>query len=630
MRSVLAWIKKMFSEKGGKFTSNKNWKKIVKISICLICVLALGTGGFFVYQAKFGAKVSANEQVARVTRGDVSKVIEGSGTIEAIDQYDVTSLVKGEILTCTFEEGDMVQQGDLLYALDSSELDNNIQKGLASVEKAQLSGQQTNRTIQNQTVYADTSGVLTQIYVKNGDQVQNGAKLADIVNTDVMVLQIPFHAKDAGNLYAGQSAQVSLESSFTTLSGTVKSVSTGAMSNSEGVSVVTVEIEVGNPGGIQKGDRATAMVGNIACNTAGTFTYSAEETIISKASGEVSGLDYMTGDYIKGGAYFLSLKDDTLSTTIRQNELSVQDAQLALESLYDQKEDYNIKAPISGKVIQKTSKAGDKLDNGNNSTVMAIIADLSTLVFEISVDELDITSISVGQSVQITADAIEGTTFTGYVDNISIVGTSSNGVTSYPVKVVVNDGENSGLIPGMNVSAQIVIESRENVLRVPVSAVQRGNTVYVKDDGAAEQKEKSSIPKSQGATQGERPQNGTPAEDGRKAEGATETEKADKKTDTTETKQENKTEKSNVPDGFHAVKVEVGLSSEDFVEITSGLQEGDTVLIQNKSGSITTNQGMGQGGMMGGMGGGMPGGAPSGEMPGGGGMPSGGMPGGGR
>ncbi|MCI9625561.1 MAG: HlyD family efflux transporter periplasmic adaptor subunit [Clostridia bacterium] len=592
--------------------------------------MALGTGGFFVYQAKFGAKVSANEQVARVTRGDVSKVIEGSGTIEAIDQYDVTSLVKGEILTCTFEEGDMVQQGDLLYALDSSELDNNIQKGLASVEKAQLSGQQTNRTIQNQTVYADTSGVLTQIYVKNGDQVQNGAKLADIVNTDVMVLQIPFHAKDAGNLYAGQSAQVSLESSFTTLSGTVKSVSTGAMSNSEGVSVVTVEIEVGNPGGIQKGDRATAMVGNIACNTAGTFTYSAEETIISKASGEVSGLDYMTGDYIKGGAYFLSLKDDTLSTTIRQNELSVQDAQLALESLYDQKEDYNIKAPISGKVIQKTSKAGDKLDNGNNSTVMAIIADLSTLVFEISVDELDITSISVGQSVQITADAIEGTTFTGYVDNISIVGTSSNGVTSYPVKVVVNDGENSGLIPGMNVSAQIVIESRENVLRVPVSAVQRGNTVYVKDDGAAEQKEKSSIPKSQGATQGERPQNGTPAEDGRKAEGATETEKADKKTDTTETKQENKTEKSNVPDGFHAVKVEVGLSSEDFVEITSGLQEGDTVLIQNKSGSITTNQGMGQGGMMGGMGGGMPGGAPSGEMPGGGGMPSGGMPGGGR
>ncbi len=319
MRKVLARIKKVFSEKGGKFTSNKNWKKMVKISICLICVLALGTGGFFVYQAKFGAKVSANEQVARVTRGDVSKVIEGSGTIEAIDQYDVTSLVKGEILTCTFEEGDMVQQGDLLYALDSSELDNNIQKGLASVEKAQLSGQQTNRTIQNQTVYANTSGVLTQIYVKNGDQVQNGAKLADIVNTDVMVLQIPFHAKDAGNLYAGQSAQVSLESSFTTLGGTVKSVSTGAMSNSEGVSVVTVEIEVGNPGGIQKGDRATAMVGNIACNTAGTFTYSAEETILSKASGEVSGLGYMTGDYIKGGAYFLSLKDDTISTTIRIN-----------------------------------------------------------------------------------------------------------------------------------------------------------------------------------------------------------------------------------------------------------------------------------------------------------------------
>lgn len=628
MHGLLTRIKKVFQRKDGKLTGNKNHKKIWKISICLICVLALGTGGFFVYQAKFGTKVSANEQVARVTRGEVSKVIEGSGTIEAIDQYNVTSLVKGEILTCTFEEGDMVQQGDLLYTLDSSDLDNNIQKGLASVEKAQLSSQQTNKTIQNQTVYANVSGVLTQIYVKNGDQVQNGAKLADIVNTDVMVLQIPFHAKDAGNLYAGQSAQVSLESSFTTLSGTVKSVSTGAMSNSEGVSVVTAEIAVGNPGGIQKGDRATAIVGNIACNTAGTFTYSEEATILSKTSGEVSGLAYMAGDYIKSGAYFLSLKDDTLSTTIRQNELSIQDAQLALESLYDQKEDYNIKAPISGKVIQKTSKAGDKLDNSNNSTVMAIIADLSTLVFEISVDELDITNISVGQAVQITADAIEGTTFTGYVDNISIVGTSSNGVTSYPVKVVVNDSENSGLIPGMNVSAQIVIESRENVLRVPVSAVQRGNTVYVKDGGAAEQKDRNEPSKQGNLPQEERPQGGAATEEGQKQERVPQSEKADKDTDTK--KQENKTEKSNVPDGFHAVKVEVGLSSEDFVEIISGLKEGDTVMIQNKSGSITTNQGLGRGGMMGGMGGGMP----SGGAPGGGGMPGGsmggGMPGGGR
>ena len=620
-------MKALFKKKdGSKFVLNKKWKKILKISICLICVLALGTGGFFLYQAKFGASVSASEQVARVTRGDISNVIEGTGTIEAIDQYEVTSLVKGEILSCTFEEGDTVQQGDLLYEIDSSDLDSSIQKGISSVEKAQLSNQQTNKTIQNQTVYSNISGILTQIYVKNGEEVQSGTKLADVVNSDVMLLQIPFNAIDAGSLYAGQSAQVSLESSFTTVGGTVKSVSTGAMSNSAGVSVVTVEIEVNNPGGIQSGDKATALVGNIACNAAGTFTYSEEGSIVSKTSGEVSGLSYSVGDYIQNGSYFLSLSDDTLSTTIRQNELSLQDAQLELQSLYDQKEDYNIKAPISGKVIQKTSKAGDKLDNSNSSTVMAIIADLSTLVFEISVDELDITNISVGQTVQITADAIEGTTFTGYVSNVSIVGTSTNGVTSYPVKVVVNNGEESGLIPGMNVSAEIVIESRENVLMVPVSAIQRGNVVYVREGGetaTTTTRNESGVQRgAEETSQGGQLGDGVPAEGEQVPQSVPQIEPdsgpADNATDTA--KQESKTDNSNIPDGFYAVTVEVGLSSDDYVEIISGLQEGDTVLIQNKSGSVTTTQGAeAEQGGMGMMGGGMGGGAP-----GGGGMPGGG------
>lgn len=612
----------------------KKGKKIFKISICMICVLALVTGGFFVYQAKFGTKVSADEQVARVTRGTIANSIEGSGTIEAIDQYEVTSLVKGEILTCTFEEGDTVQKDDLLYELDSSDLDNSIQKGMSSIEKAQLNSQQTNKTIKNQTVYSDISGVLTNVYVENGDEIQNGAKLADVVNSDTMILKIPFNANDASHLYVGQNAQVSLESSFTTVGGTVQSVSSGAMSNSAGVSVITVEIAVGNPGGIQNGDKATALVGDVACNAAGTFTYSKEGTIVAKTSGEVYGLQYAEGDYIANGAYFLSLRDDDLSTTIRQNELSLQDAQLELQKLYDQKEDYKITAPISGKVIQKTSKAGDKLDNSNSSTVMAIIADLSTLVFEMSVDELDITNVEVGQEVMITADAIDGQVFTGHISNVSIVGTSMNGVTSYPVKVTVDNGEESGLIPGMNVSATVVTESAENVLMVPVSAIQRGNVVYVKDGNASAQTDNKDAKPTEAKKEGNAPEDGMPG--GNMPEGAvppsgapetgTPEESADKKE---KTDKNDKAGKSNVPEGFREVKVETGISSDAFVEIISGLQEGDTVWIPNKSGDVTTTkESAEQGGMMGG---GMPGGMGGGMSGGGGGMPSGGggMPGGG-
>ena len=307
----------------------------------------------------------------------------------------------------------------------------------------------------------------------------------------------------------------------------------------------------------------------------------------------------------------------------------MQDAQVSLQDQYDKLENYSITAPISGKVIQKTMKAGEKLDNSTTKTSMAIIADMSTLVFEISVDELDISDIAEGQEVEITADALEGHTFSGYVDNVSIVGTAQNGVTSYPVKVVVNDGEASGLIPGMNVNASIVVESRENVLTVPLSAVNRGNLVYVKKNGSGKNKTSEEV-------QAPEERNGTPVMNRESGETANEEKpennmpipgNAENVQDTVPKDAQKAVEKmqKNIPDGFEAVRVEVGLSDDNNVEIISGLSEGDIVLLSDKTSSSSNNQNE-----MGGMpGGGMPGGG--GGMPGGG-MPAGGgggMPGGG-
>ncbi|UKI35230.1 MAG: efflux RND transporter periplasmic adaptor subunit [Clostridiales bacterium] len=107
---------------------------------------------------------------------------------------------------------------------------------------------------------------------------------------------------------------------------------------------------------------------------------------------------------------------------------------------------------------------------------------MSILTFDMNIDELDIANIKVGQEVSITADAYEGEEFSGIVDKVSVVGTSSQGVTTYPVTVIVNSDNKDKLIPGMNVSASIVIEKVENVLRIPVSALRRGNVVIAKTD----------------------------------------------------------------------------------------------------------------------------------------------------
>ena len=618
-------------------------KKWLRNVIVGLVILAIGAGGFAVYKKLSGTATATAQQIGRVTRGDVSKIIEGSGTIAAIDQYEITSLAKGEIIADYVTEGQQVEKDDLLYQIDTSDMTNDIQKAQASLEKSQLSNQQNQETLENLTVRAQIGGVIQTLSVKNGDNVGNGSQVAEIVNTDYMRLKTTFHTDDARQLWVGQDAVIHMEGSFSTLSGTVDSIASGSLVNGDGVAVTSVELKVENPGGIRPNDKATALVGEIACTESGVFSYYETQTVLAKAAGEVYDLNYKEGDTIRAGATLLRLDSASAVSNARQGDLSVRDAQLSLQKSYEQLEDYSIRAPIAGKVIQKTSKAGDKLESGTNSTVMCIIADLSTLVFEISVDELDISNISVGQKVEITADALEGQTFTGVVDNVSIVGTASNGVTSYPVKVVVDGGESTGLIPGMNVNASIVIESRENVLRVPLSAVRRGNVVIVKDDGTA--------------TDTAQPQDGKRGRGAARPEGMPEQPERSAKGDAPEglsaedmpsqpaggTAEEEETAAPvktpdagqmagrgiEVPAGYKLVQVEVGLSDDSFTEITSGLSEGQTVLLPDTTASASSEDGMRNGGMPGG---GMPGGGmPGGGMPGGGSRPGGGgMSGGGR
>ena len=90
----------------------------------------------------------------------------------------------------------------------------------------------------------------------------------------------------------------------------------------------------------------------------------------------------------------------------------MESAQNKLDSTQDSYDNYTIKAPISGQVITKNFKVGDNITkNSSSTTVLATIYDLSSLTFEMSIDELDIKKVKVGQKVEVSADAFEGQTF---------------------------------------------------------------------------------------------------------------------------------------------------------------------------------------------------------------------------
>ena len=476
-------MKKRRIMKGSEGKTRKPLSKKQIIIISAAVAVAAAVAVFAVVKKSSKKKSDGETATARVTRGSISRVLEGSGTLEAIDQYEVSALVSGDVTADFFEEGDMVSKDQVLYKIDASSIEKNIDKAQNALSQSKMSYSEAVEAYSDLTVSAPCKGVIKTLYIKNGDDIKTGDRVCDIVDSDTMTLEIKFLSSQAGGIYSGQAANIEMTGGGGSYMGTVKTVSSGSTVNSLGVPVTNVEISVTNPGAITTGDTATAVVDGTACAEPGTFKYYHEETVTAKASGKVRSLSLIEGDRVSAGRTILTIESSSVSNQVKKSALSVSDAELSLKGLQDDLDQYSISSPIAGKVIQKTVKAGDKVASQQGSTSMAVIADLSALTMTMNIDELDISSVKVGQDVEVTADALENQVFHGVVNKVSVIGTSQNGVTTYPVEVLLSDVENTDLIPGMNVSATIVLEKKDDVLLIPTTAVKRGNKVKMLGSG---------------------------------------------------------------------------------------------------------------------------------------------------
>lgn len=529
----------------------RRWKKFAVAGVAL--VVAAGVGWQLLSPGQSSAAAATSYTTAEVTRMDVSSSITGSGALEAADSYSVTTLIEGSILTADFEEGDEVEEGTILYTIDSSDASNSLEQAEISLNQAQRSYNNQLESQEDLIITAPVSGQVYSIDVEVGDDVAAGETVATIRDSQTMSLEVTFPADDAASFYVGQSATVTLDSTFETLTGTISKISGTDTVLTGNVIVRTVTIDVSNPGGLSTEQTASAAVGTATSTASGTFTYKEEETVTAQVSGEVSSIRVFEGDQVSSGQTLIVLTSDDLDDSLQSASESLRNAEISLENQYENLDDYTITSPIKGTIADKNYNAGETTEANQ---VLCTIYDLSYLTMTLSVDELDIASIEVGQSVSIVADAVEDTTYTGTVTKVSVAGTSSGSATTYPVTIRID--ETDGLLPGMSVDATIELASAEDVLAIPSAALNRGDTVLVTADSPSAA-------------------NGTLVE-------------------------------STTEDGedYYSVEVTTGVSGDDYIEIVSGLQEGDTVAYIPTS-SSSSEMGM-MGGMPGGMGGGMPGG----------------------
>lgn len=537
-------LKKLLSGKKGR-----RW-----IVLCVLAVAVIGGGTAFLSRTRAkAAKAETTYTTASVEKRSITNALTGSGTLQPADSYTVTTLVSGEVLSDTFEEGDIVEKDQLLYTIDSSDVSTTETQAQTSYSQALKAKYPT----------ADISGTVSEVYVSNGDAVNAGTELVKISASNDLTIDFQFSYANDGDFYVGQPAKIYITGYAGYIDGTVAQVGGSSMANATGMKMTTVRVKAANPGLVSGDCTASAVVGNYTSYGQTTVKIGTGSTITATASGKVSGLTLMPGDSVSSGQRICTITGDSVDNQLKNAKASLENAQ-------DRLDDYMVTSPITGTVVEKTVKAGDNVGTGSNSNnTLCIIYDLTYLEITLNIDELDIDNVEVGQTVNVTSDAKEGQTFTGVVTKVSVVGTTSGGTTTYPVTVRIDDTD--GLRPGMNVDAEIVLSSADGVLAIPSLAVNRGDTVLVTSDSPS-------------------------------AANALEQE---------------------APEGYAYVQVTTGVSDDSYIEITSGLQEGDTVayLRTASSGSDMMMSGMPGGDMGGGMpggGGGMPSGGPGGGGPGGG------------
>ena len=567
------------SGKKGKQLSGKNRKKRVLLIAAGVAVLA--GGGLFWHshsaKAKMASAKTGEQKTAIATVGTLTSELTSSGTISPKDTYTITSLVEGTVLTADFEEGDQVTEGQVLYQIDASSVESDLKSSENSLARANKSYQQALEEYQEavsdysgNTYKSTRTGFIKKLNIQVGDKVGSNTDLAELYNDQTMKLKVPFLAGEAAVIPAGSQAVVTLTDTEEQLTGVVTAVSNMDEVLDGGRIVRYVTMEVENPGGLTTSHNATVTIGEFVCCSEGTFEAMTDTTMKASITGngslEVEELLVHEGDYVTSGTPLFRIKSkdvedilDSYQDAVDQAQEKIESAQSNADNKQETYDNYTITAPISGQVITKNVKAGDKIARSSSSSTstLAVIYDLSEVTFEMSVDELDVGRVKVGQTVNVTADAIEGKTFTGKVTNISLQSSQSNGVTNYPVTVTLD--EVGDLLPGMNVDGTIILDQVDDALMIPVDSLMRGNRVYVKDD---------SVTRQQG----------------------------------------------NIPAGFKAVDVETGISNDDYVQITSGLSEGDEVYVDSASSNTSTDmfQMGGMGGPDGGMGGG-PGGGNGGQ-----------------
>ena len=523
--------------KAGKWKSlpRKKRRRIIRWCVTLVILAVIGTVLF----KMFGGKKEAEKQVVTdfVQYGAITAKVEGSGLTKAKSSESISITTAGTVLEVMVTEGQEVTAGTPLFTVDSPAAQAAVQKARSQVEgyEKQLSAAQ--KDIAGLNLAASYPGKLMEVATLNpGDTISKGQTVAKLNDDTRLRLEQYYSYAYAGELKEGQTVDVSIPALMTSISGRVEAVHMVSRITPEGSKLFSAEIIVENEGALtaDMAASATAVVNGeiVYPYEPGKLAYYRTGELQSTVNGTVISSNLVNYLQVSAGQVLVRIDGEDSESEIFTIEQNLETAREELEKAEKNLANCNAVAPIDGKVIGLTIQPGDEI---NTQQPILTISDTSSLIVNATVDERNISYIKPGMMVDLNQ---WGNAAMGMVETVSLSSTVNNGVATYPMVVSMDNTE--GMIQvNSNIQYSLIASQNDNCLILPIQAVR---TVSLEDGSSATVVYVS----------GDRPDN---ALDGVMAD-------------------------EEIPDGFWAVPVEIGISDNYNVEIKSGVEEGTEVFTQ--------------------------------------------------
>ncbi len=306
----------------------------------------------------------------------------------------------------------------------------------------------TVRANQSAVLVWQTTGTVDQVNVKVGDQVNKGDVLASLLQTSL-----------PQNVILAQTDLVSAQQALTDLldSDTARANAWIALRNAQTAYTTALNNRTALNGPVTYQAVVIVQVGSVPVPQVRTYRSNPDPTDIANADAQLALAKAQLEDAqrvydrVQGGP-----NSDDLSAA----QARVDAAQAALSVAH-------VTAPFSGTITQAEPTSGDQIALG---TQAFRLDDLSRLLVDVQVSEVDINSVSVGQPATITFDAVSGKTYNGTVTEVSQAGNTTSGEVDFTVTVKLTDADTQ-VKPGMTAAVNIIVDQVKNQLLIPNQAV---------------------------------------------------------------------------------------------------------------------------------------------------------------